>query len=307
MPRKEFAVHNNSKTHSHQHLVRAKSDKNDEYYTPFDAIAQEVQYYGHSFFGKTVYCNCDSPSSNFVLYFILNFYNLGLKHLIVTGIDGHYLDYNGRTTKEKLINGDFRSQDCRELLSQCDVVVSNPPFSLFREYFRTLVTAGVDFLVIGPKTAISYKEVFPLLATGRVQLGHTVPNTFINPEGGKVNLPGLCRWFTSFKSNTPKPTRLFTAAYDEKIYNHFDLYPAINCDRTEDIPCDFEGLMGVPITAIEHLDITRYTIVDLIARYAVINHSYDTPGHQLTEINGKPKFSRLIIKRKQSLLLNKAA
>lgn len=298
---------NNSKTHSHQHLVRAKSGKNDEYYTPFDAIAQEMQHNMHSFFGKTVYCNCDAPSSSFASYFMLNYFNLGLKRLIVTGIDGHYLDYNGSTTKEKRINGDFRSLDCRQILSQSDVIVTNPPFSLFREHFRTLVTAGVDFLVIGPKTAISYKEVFPLLATGRVRLGHTVPNTFFNPEGSKVNLPGLCRWFTTLKSLTPKPTRLFTATYDEKLYNHFDLYPAINCDKTEDIPYDFDGLMGVPITALEHLDITRYTVVDLIARYAVINHSYDKPGHQLTEVNGKPKFSRLIIKRNQTLSLKKAA
>lgn len=298
MPRKEVAVHNNSKTHSHQHLVRAKSDKKDEYYTPFDAIAQEVQHYGHSFFGKTVYCNCDSPSSNFVLYFILNFYNLGLKRLIVTGIDGHYLDYNGSTTKEKRINGDFRSQDCKELLSQCDVVATNPPFSLFREHFRTLVTAGVDFLIIGAKTAISYKEVFPLLATGRVRLGHTIPNVFYAPDGNTLKLPGLCRWFTTLQYNTPKPIRMFTATYHPSLYQQFDHYPAINVDRSKDIPCDYDGLMGVPITALEGLDTNRYKVVDLIARYAVIDHSHDMKGHQLTEVNGIPKFSRLIIKKR---------
>ena len=292
---------------NHTHFSQAKRVKNDEYYTPFDAIAQEMQHYRHSFFGKTVYCNCDAPSSWFVLYFILNFCNLGLKRLFATGIDGHYLDYNGSTTKEKRINGDFRSQDCREILSQCDVVVTNPPFSLFREYFKTLVTAGVDFLIIGAKTAISYKEVFPLLATGRVRLGYTIPNDFYAPDGNTLKLPGLCRWFTTLQSNTPKPIRMFTATYHPSLYQQFDHYPAINVDRTEDIPFDYYGLMGVPITALEHLDTARYEIVDLIARYAVIDHAYDTPGHQLTEVNGKPKFSRLVIKRRQTELIHRVA
>ena len=285
-----------TRSFSRCHLVRAKNDKNDEYYTPLTVIEQEVPHY--SFRNKTVYCNCDDPTSNFVIYFMINFYNLGLKRLIVTGIGGHFFDYVGKTMKKRRINGDFRSAECMKLLQEADIVVTNPPFSLFREFVRTLIGSGVKFLVIGPKTAISYKEVFPYLANGMMRIGYTIPNEFLDPEGNTVKLTGLSRWFTNLDSDSPKTIRLFTATYHPSLYQQFDYYPAINVDRTEDIPCDYDGLMGVPITALEQLDFNQYEVVDMIARYAVLDHTHDTPGHQLTEVNGKPKFSRLIIRKK---------
>ena len=277
------------------HLVRAKNTKNDEYYSTSQSIEQEVPHY--SFSNKRVYCNCDDPTSNFVIYFMINFYNLGLKRLIVTGIGGHFFDYDGKTMKKRRINGDFRSAECMKLLQEADIVVTNPPFSLFREFVRTLIGSGVKFLVIGPKTAISYKEVFPYLANGMMRIGYTIPNEFLDPEGNTVKLTGLSRWFTNLDSDSPKTIRLFTATYHPSLYQQFDYYPAINVDRTEDIPCDYDGLMGVPITALEQLDFNQYEVVDMIARYAVLDHTHDTPGHQLTEVNGKPKFSRLIIRK----------
>lgn len=285
-----------TRSFSRCHLVRAKNDKNDEYYTPLTVIEQEVPHY--SFGNKTVYCNCDDLISNFVIYFKINFYNLGLKRLIVTGIGGYFFDYDGKTMKKRRINGDFRSAECRRLLQEADIVVTNPPFSLFREFMRPLIGSGVKFLVIGPKTAISYKEVFPYLANGMMRIGYTIPNEFLDPEGNTVKLTGLSRWFTNLDSDSPKTIRLFTATYHPSLYQQFDYYPAINVDRTEDIPCDYDGLMGVPITALEQLDFNQYEVVDMIARYAVLDHTHDTPGHQLTEVNGKPKFSRLIIRKK---------
>ena len=278
------------------HLVRAKNDKNDEYYTTLLSIEQEVPHY--SFRNKTVYCNCDDLTSNFVIYFMINYYNLGLKRLIVTGIGGYFFKYDGKTMKKRRINGDFRSAECRRLLQEADIVVTNPPFSLFREFMRTLIGSGVKFLVIGPKTAISYKDVFPYLANGMIRFGYSIPNEFLDLEGNTVKLTGLSRWFTNLDSDSPKTIRLFTATYHPSLYQQFDYYPAINVDRTEDIPCDYDGHMGVPITALEQLDFNQYEVVDMIARYAVLNHTHDTPGHQLTEVNGKPKFSRLIIRKK---------
>ena len=277
------------------HLVRAKNDKNDEYYTTLLSIEQEVPHY--SFRNKTVYCNCDDLTSNFVIYFMINYYNLGLKRLIVTGIGGYFFEYDGKTMKKRRINGDFRSAECRRLLQEADIVVTNPPFSLFREFMRTLIGSGVKFLVIGPKTAISYKDVFPYLANGMIRFGYSIPNEFLDPEGNTVKLTGLCRWFTNLDSDSPKSIRMFTATYHPSLYQQFDYYPAINVDRTEDIPCDYDGLMGVPITALEQLDFNQYEVVDMIARYAVLDHCYYTPGHQLAEVNGKPKFSRLIIRK----------
>ena len=292
---------------SHYHLVRAKNTKNDEYYTLLPSIELEVAYYQSSLRGKTVYCNCDGLSSNFVLYFVLNFHELGLDRLIVSGIGGYYLDYDGATMKKGRIDGDFRSEECRKLLLQADIVITNPPFSQFPAFIGLLIRTGVDFLIIGPKTAISYMEVFPHIASGRIHLGHTIPNEFTTPKGEAVMLPNLCRWFTTLPSKTPKPIRMFTTPYTEGLYQQFDHYPAINVDRTKDIPCDYNGLMGVPITALEGLDTSSYEIVDLIARYAVIDHNHDVKGHQLTEIHGEPKFSRLIIRKRLSAQQSKAA
>lgn len=257
-----------------------------------------MRHYRQSFRGKTVYCNCDNPNSYFVIFFIIYFYNIGLKRLITTGIGGSCIDFNGKAMKVCHIDGDFRSAECQALLHQADIVVTNPPFSFFREYMQMVIDSGVQFLVIGPKTAISYKTLFPNLASGKIQIGHTLPNVFIDPDGNEVDLTGLCRWFTNLDSDSPKPIRMFTANYHPDLYQQFDHYPAINVDRTMDIPCDYDDLMGVPITALEHLDTNNYEIVDLIARYAVIDHSHDVKGHQLTEVNGNPKFSRLIIKKR---------
>lgn len=279
----------------HNHLSNAKRVKNDEFYTRRVDVEAELVNYTSSFNGKVVYCNCDDEGSAFKSYFIENFHALGIKGLYCTGIAGECFEYNGNTATVNKINGDFRSNDSTKLLEQADIVVSNPPFSLFREYMAQLLEYGKDFLVIGNKNAISYKEVFTALQDGRVLLGYTTPNIFVTPTG-LANLQGMCRYFTTLST----PNKTFwtpTVHVNDRKYQCFDLYPALNVDRTSDIPADFDGLMGVPISAIDRLDPSKFEIVDLIARYAVIDHSYDVRGKQLTEINGKPKYSRLIINK----------
>ena len=159
------------------------------------------------------------------------------------------------------------------------------------EYYTLLTVIEQEV----PRYSFRKKNVF-YLANGVIRFGYSIPNELLDPEGNTVKLTGLCRWFTNLDSNSPKTIRMFTANYHPDLYQQFDYYPAINVDRSKDIPCDYDGLMGVPITALEHLDTNNYEIVDLIARYAVIDHSHDVKGHQLTEVNGNPKFSRLIIK-----------
>lgn len=280
---------------SHDHLSAAKRKKDDEFYTRRIDVEAELVNYTSSFSGQVVMCNCDDADSAFKSYFVENFHALGLKGLYCTGIAGEFFEYDGSTMTVSTIDGDFRSSDSTKLLEQADVVVSNPPFSLYREYMAQLLEYGKDFLVIGNKNAISYKEVFPALQEGRLRLGYTTPNNFNTPTG-TANLQGLCRWFTTL----PTPDKTFwtpTASVNDREYQSFDLYPAINIDRTSDIPIDYDGLMGVPITALDHFDPEKYEIVDLIARGAVIDHSYDVRGRQLTEINGKPRYSRLIINK----------
>ena len=279
----------------HNHLSNAKQVKNDEFYTRRVDVDAELVNYKSSFNGKVVYCNCDDEGSAFKSYFVENYHTLRLQGLFCTGIAGECFEYNGSTATVSKIDGDFRSNDSTKLLEQVDIVVTNPPFSLFREQVAQLLNYKKRFLIIGNKNAISYKEVFPALKDGIVRLGFTTPNIFHTPMG-TTNLQGLCRWFTTLPTHG-KTFWTPTASVNDREYHSFDLYPAINIDRTSDIPIDYDGLMGVPITAFDHLNPEKYEIVDLIARYAVINHTYDVRGRQLTEINGKPRYSRVIINK----------
>ena len=282
---------------TNKHLARTRKHPSDEYYTSYSDIEAEVLHYTGFFKNKIAYCNCDDEGSLFTRFFVENFQELGLKKLVTTGIGGCYFEFDGNSTYTTNINGDFRSDECHAVLDCADVVVTNPPFSLFNEFFSTVTEHGKDFLVIGPKTAVSYSSVFPMFHQDRCRFGFTAPNKFTTPSGEMANLQGMCRWMTSFQ--TPgKKYFTPTVSINDKNYEQFDLYPAINVNHSADIPFDFKGLMGVPVTAIEKLDHKEYEFVDMIARYAVIDHCYDTPGHQLTEVNGRPRFSRLIIKHK---------
>ena len=281
---------------SHDHLCEAKRKKDDEFFTRGADVVAELVHYTSCFEGKVVCCNADGQSSAFMSYFVENFHALGLEELFCTSIKGECFDYDGSTmTVTRIDDGDFRSNDSVRLLEQADIIVTNPPFSLFREYMTQLLDHGKDFLVIGPKSAISYKVVFNSIHEGRVRLGYTNPNQFDTPTG-PVNLQGLCRWFTTLST----PGKTFwtpTATIDDTESVKYDLYPALNYDKVSLLPKEFDGLAGIPLTALDKLDLNEYELVDMISRYAVLDHTYDTPGHQLTEINGKPRFSRLIIKK----------
>lgn len=281
---------------SHSHLSNAKRTKNDLFFTlPADVKAELVNYTS-SFEGKVVYCNCDDECSAFRDYFVENFNQLGLQGLYCSGIAGELFEYDGSYATVSRINGDFRSSDSTAIMRQSDIIATNMPFSLSRMFFSQMLEHGKDFIVIANKNAISYKEVFPAIKDNVVRLGYTAPDFFHTPTGELVNLSGLSRWFTTLP--TPGKTySTFTASISDRDYQYFDLYPALNVDRTSEIPCDHDGLLGVPITALDYLDPEKFEILDLIARYAVIDHSYDTPSHQLTEIDGQPRYSRMIIRK----------
>ena len=173
-------------------LHAANRAKLDEFYTQLPDIEKELKHYREDFRGKTVYCNCDDPTiSNFSRYFKLNFEKLGLKKLITTCYKNQDpnlfsehdretavgLEYVGNGTEPTVFqlkeDGDFRSQECIALLKQADIVVTNPPFSLFREYIAQLIEFGKKFVVIGNKNAITYKEIFPLIKADKLWIGNT--------------------------------------------------------------------------------------------------------------------------------------
>lgn len=268
-------------------LHKAKDAKNDEFYTRIEDVAEELRHYKKHFAGKVVLCNCDDPTwSAFWRYFHLNFAELGLKKLISTHYDRteptYKMEYEGGDDNDVEVgvktllegNGDFRSKECLDLLDECDIVVTNEPFSLFREYVGTLMQHGKKFLIIGNKNAITYKEFFPLLKENKVWIGYSSPSEFDTPNGMTKKINGLTRWFTNLDiQKRHEKLILWQRYYDddgnplpdaEERYPHYDNYDAINVDRVADIPVDYKDVMGVPITFLDKYNPEQFEIVGLL-------------------------------------------
>lgn len=268
-------------------LAAAKRAKNDEFYTQLTDIEKELVHYKEQLRGKVVFCNCDDPTwSNFWRYFHLNFAHIGLKKLIATHFDpekptykleyegGNDTDVEAGVKTELSQNGDFRSPECIELLRECDVVVTNPPFSLFREYVAQLMEYGKKFIIIGNKNSITYKEFFPFLKDNKVWIGYGSPCEFRLPDGTVTKqVNGLGRWFTNLDiKKRHEPLILFRRYSDDPSkYPRYDNYCAINVDKVSDIPEDYEGVMGVPIMFLDKYCPEQFEILEL-SRYLSNGH-----------------------------------
>jgi hypothetical protein len=269
-------------------LRKASTAKKDEFYTQLSDIENELKHYKEHFKGKTVYCNCDDPRvSNFFHFFSYNFEKLGLKKLIATCYKNQdmdlfsenkseqaiYLVYEGDKNDNKVPDpneigvkklkgdGDFRSKECIELLKQADIVVTNPPFSLFREYVAQLIEHDKKFIIVGHQNAISYKEIFKLIKEDKMWLGygfkggaaHFINNHYVdyatagNHQEGMIRVSGVT-WFTNLDISKRHEDLILYKTYNPKEYPKFDHYDAINVDKTNEIPIDYEGNIGVPIT-----------------------------------------------------------
>ncbi len=314
---------------NHSLLHQAKANKRDEFYTLYPDVERELIHYTSHFRDKIIFCNCDDPrTSSFFKYFADNFYNFGIKKIICSCYrkydpdlfnpsleHGFYYEYTGSESiapsDEELIHfqgdGDFRSEESISLLRQADIVITNPPFSLFREYIKQLAAHRKKFLIISNINAITYKEVFTLIQANRVWLGvnfgrgisgFRVPEDYelygtetrTDSEGRKIISPNNCLWLTNldnFKRHESIPlTRKYSG--NESIYQHYDNYPAINVDRTEDIPSDYAGAMGVPITFLH-----RYSP----EQFEILGFRKGLDGRDLA-INGRCPYFRILIKRK---------
>lgn len=268
---------------SNANLNAAKKAKNDEFYTMYEDIEAELQHYPGAFQGKVVYCNCDNPEwSNFWKYFHENFTALGLKKLVSTHYEkdvetnGHpyKMEYEGGNDADITAgvktplkgNGDFASDECIEILRQADIVVTNPAFSLFRAYIQTLFDNEKRFIIIGNKQAITYKNVFPYVKRGDVSLGYTSPKVFLTINKDKKNdyetgLAGLCRWWTTETNTPPHQPLILSERYSPDKYRRYDNFDAINVDKTKDIPIDYTGIMGVPISFMDKYDPERFELI----------------------------------------------
>lgn len=261
-------------------LHKAKDAKNDEFYTQLTDVAKELMHYKAHFKDKIVLCNCDDPTwSAFWKYFHLNFAELGLKKLISTHYDReeatYKMEYTGGDDNDIEVgvktplegNGDFRNKECLDLLDECDIVVTNPPFSLFREYVAMLMEHEKKFLIIGNKNAITYKEFFPLLKDNKVWIGCTNVKEFLQPDGS-IKKFGNIGWFTNLDVAKRHEKLILWKKYTPEEYPKYDNYDAINVDKVSEIPCNYDGVMGVPITFLdsynpEQFEILGYTAKDM--------------------------------------------
>ena len=315
-------------------LTDAKKAKNDEFYTRIEDIEKELKHYKDFFRGKVVFCNCgDAIHHNFGKYFSMNFEHLGLKKLICTSFEmdgshgkvaisegnknGNYITDSDEWTTYKLEgNGDFRSAECVELLKQSDVVVTNPPFSLFRDFVAQLIKYDKKFLIIGNMNAITYKEIFPLIKDNKIWLGVSIKSgdrKFYVPDNYPLNASGCgidengkrfirvkgVRWFTNIEdANCNLPLDLYKK-YNPKDYPKYDNYDAINVNKTKDIPMDYDGVMGVPITFLDKYCPTQFEIVGLTSSSRECTYG-QLIGNATTRamIGGKKIYARILIRRK---------
>ena len=264
-------------------LIASKKVKNDEFYTKKIDVDKELLHYADLFVGKTIYCNCDDPvKSNFVRWFYMRFHTLHLKRIIATSYNsdtcnggGDYWDSDFATVDTKAIdiskeiskdvrklngNGDFRSDECIELLKQADIVVTNPPFSLFREYVKVLMDNNKDFVIVGNINAITYKEFFPYIKDNKIGLGFTNgAKSFIRPNGEEKDVQ-IC-WYTTLPISKHNEELVLFRKYTPEEYPKYDNYYAINVDKTCDIPSDYDGVMGVPISFLNKYNPNQFQII----------------------------------------------
>lgn len=280
-------------------LHAAKDAKNDEFYTRLEDINEEMNHYEDKFRGKVVFCNCDDPKwSNFWKYFHLNFEYLGLKKLITT----HYEPEEVQSYKIEYTGGNDED-------FEADIVVTNPPFSLFREYVAVLMEHNKEFIIIGSLNAVKYKEFFPYLKDNKVWIGYNAPKKFKQPDGTFKQFGNIC-WFTNLDIAKRHDNIETTYFYSKKDKLYPELYPmfdelngVINVGRVNEIPMDYDGIMAVPITFMDRYNPEQFEILDMLNRYTVldyfgVNDDVKNRHSHCCNINGTPTFSRVAIRKK---------
>ena len=301
---------NNNSLHS------AKKEKNDEFYTQLEDIEKECVHYVKHFKDKIVLCNCnDVLHKNFTLYFYRNFKTLGLKKLIATGykVDGEHgkvCSYDGNEWTMKMLEGDggYSTDECIEFLKESDIVVTNPPFSLFRDYVATLMKYKKKFLIIGNMNAITYKEIFPLIKNDEMWLGvsrngcgqmyflinEDMPEAKgqIVIDGQKYQTIGSSAWFTNLDHNKRHEEIVLTKRYNEDEYPKYDNYDAIDVSKVVNLPMDYNGVMGVPITFLGKYCPEQFQII----KFRKGDDNKDL------SVNGKCPYFRILIKHKKVLV-----
>ncbi|MGN0765287.1 MAG: adenine-specific methyltransferase EcoRI family protein [Christensenellales bacterium] len=327
---------------TNSNLQMSRAGKTDEFYTQLSTIEDELWHYRKHFEGKIIFCNADDPAigengidhlgddlggytSNFFRYFQLNFHRLGIKKLITT----HYVS-KGQSYKFEIINhdsgeqigvpdyvktplqgnGDFRSEECVELLKECDIVVTNPPFSLMKEYLPLVLESGKKFLVLGNINHVTFKEIFHYFKNDQFWLGYTsghfwfkVPDYYVekntdfkqDDSGQKWRRMGNICWFTNIDiDKRHQPLDLYKH-YNPMDYPKYETYDAIDCKEYREIPDDYFGIMGVPITYLPNHCVEQF---EILGKFDGGSESNELDLAKPL-INGKAKYKRIAIRRRQ--------
>ena len=312
-------------------LNAAQTEKNDEFYTQLTDIEKELRHYRRHFRDKIVYCNCDDPTiSNFYHYFHQNFRKLGLKQLISTCYKSQNREMFSQHDKDTAIglrydgtsllasdfplagDGDFRSQECIDLLKASDIVVTNPPFSLFGEFLAQLIEFDKKFLIIGNMNATTYKAVFPLFQDNRIWYGAsirsgdrefgvpehyslTAANSRVDKDGNKfVRVKGV-RWFTNLDHRKRRVGFPLYEKYSPEEFPQYDNYDAINVNKTKEIPMDYDGNIGVPTSFMDKYSPDQFEIIGTDS--ALLSRINDSRGRFY--LNGQRIFARIVIRHRR--------
>ena len=327
----------------HTQFSEARTNKKDEFYTQLSDIERELKHYKKHFKDKVVLCNCDDPRvSNFFHFFSYNFEKFGLKKLIATCYKNQEMDLFSENKSEQAIyleytgdkNGnnvpdaeeigikhlqgdvDFRSKECIELLKKADIVVTNPPFSLFREYVAQLIEYDKKFLIIGNINAISYKEIFKLIKENKAWLGMNmgrgisgfiVPKHYelygsearVDEDGNRIVATNNCLWLTNLDNSKRHEDIILYKKYTQDEFPTYENYNAINVDKTKDIPMDYSGEMGVPITFLHYYNPDQFEIIDINPHFFTIVEKGLPKPTQLKITGQKDPYARILIKNKR--------
>ena len=311
----------NSKGCTNTNLCEARKNKNDEFYTRYEDIEAEVMKYREQFKDKVVYLPCDDPAekkSEFWTFFVDNFDAFGLKKLIATHYEENGKAYkiwiDGDTSNDGFVNdgdaqqedlqgnGDFRSPECIAIMNECDIVCTNPPFSLFRSFVDTIMKADKKFLIIGNKNAFTYKEIFKLIKENKIWTGYNMVKQFNQPDGSIKKFGNIC-WFTNMTTIKRKEEFIFTREYNPINYPTYDNYDAIEVDKIANIPKDYYDVMGVPITFLDKYNPNQFEILGHTTssdKSPEVEELRTNPKYRNgARINGKEKYHRVFIRRKK--------
>ena len=303
-------------------LHAAKSAKNDEFYTQLSDVEKEMNYYKDFFRGKKVLCNCnDDTWSSFFKYFSTNFENLELAKLTCVSYNekAHGVKYvfdNDQNIAITELNGhgDFRDEECRALLAEADVVATNPPFSLFREFIALMMEFNKKFIIVGNGNAVTYKEVFPYIKNNQIWMGaskgiggkmsfyasddYDNKHNYFNEDGRKLAQVNTACWFTNIEhSKRHLPLDLYKH-YNPTEYPKYDNYDAID-SKTAEIPMDYDGVIGVPITFLDKYCPEQFEILGLMSGAKGENLTNGDDGRAKFYINNKGVYARILIRHKK--------